>query len=127
VSDYRRTRDARAGAIIDGLQAYYEREELYPDTLDELVSSAVLGEIPEPSIGFGFLYDADFEYQNFGTGYVLEFHAPRWVQCAYNPPWQDEYEDEEPDVAAEPDDDEFESDESLGGAWSCPSEPPKLW
>ncbi len=121
-SDYHTTRDHQAGSIIDALQSYYERESLYPDSLAELVAQKDLGEIPTPEIGFGFLYDADFEYQNFGTGYVLEFQAPRWVQCAYNPPWQDEDEEE-----YEGDDEDLSEDGSLGGAWSCPRESPKLW
>ena len=116
-TDYRITREQRAGAIIDALQVYYEREQLYPDSLQELVDSSDLESIPEPRIGFGFLYDAGFQYQNFGISYLLDFPAPGWVQCAYNPPWVD-------DEAA----DEDEEDEGpLGGAWSCPSEPPELW
>ena len=116
-ADYRISREQRAGAIIDALQVYYERERLYPDSLQELVDSSDLESIPEPRIGFGFLYDAGFQYQNFGTSYLLDFPAPGWVQCAYNPPWVD-------DEAA----DEGEDDEGpLGGAWSCPSGPPELW
>jgi hypothetical protein len=117
-ADYRTTRDLRAQAIIDALQAYYGRERIYPDTLQELVASGDLASVPKPRFGFGFLYDADFEYQSFGTGYVLEFPAPGWVQCAYNPPWVDDEEDG---------DAEGEDARSLGGAWSCPSEPPQLW
>jgi len=116
-ADYHTTRDQRAGTIIDALQVYYERERLYPDSLQELVDSSDLESIPEPRIGFGFLYDADFQYQNFGTSYLLDFPAPGWVQCAYNPPWVDD------EIADESEDDEG----PLGGAWSCPSEPPELW
>jgi hypothetical protein len=112
-ADYRISRDQRAGAIIDALQVYYEREQLYPESLQELVDSSDLESIPEPRIGFGFLYDTGFQYQNFGISYLLDFPAPGWVQCAYNPPWVD---------------DEAEDDEGpLGGAWSCPSGPPELW
>ncbi len=121
-SDYHTTRDRQAASIIDALQAYYERESLYPDSLAELVAQKDLREIPTPEIGFGFLYDADFEYQNFGTGYLLEFQAPRWVQCAYNPPWRDEDEEE-----YEGDGEDPSEDGSLQGAWSCPRESPKLW
>jgi hypothetical protein len=64
---------------------------------------------------------------------LLEFSAPRWVQCAYNPPYLDEDVEEgdgaAPDVAqggsasaAAGDEDELG-----GGAWSCPSKPPELW
>jgi len=114
-ADYRTSRDERAGAIIDALQVYYEREQLYPDSLQELVDGGELESIPEPRIGFGFLYDADFEYQNFGISYLLDFPAPGWVQCAYNPPWVDDEADDE------------DEEGPLGGAWSCPSEPPELW
>jgi hypothetical protein len=114
-ADYRTSRDQRAGTIIDALQVYYEREQLYPDSLQELVGSGDLESIPEPRIGFGFLYDAGFQYQNFGISYLLDFPAPGWVQCAYNPPWVDDEADDEEDEGP------------LGGAWSCPSEPPELW
>jgi hypothetical protein len=118
--DYTVTRDQRAQVILDALQRYFEREEVYPDSLDELVASADLESVPEPQIGFGFLYAGGFDYQNFGISYVLDFPAPRWVQCAYNPPWEDEdYEGA--------DGEEGDGDRSLGGAWSCPSAPPELW
>ena len=113
--DYFTTREHRAGRIIDGLQAYYEREQIYPDALEQLVETADLESIPHPRIGFPFFYDGDFRYQSFGTSYILDFPAPRWVQCAYNPPWVDD--EDEDDANGEP----------LGGAWSCPSEPPELW
>ena len=64
----------------------------------------------------------EFVYQNFGESYLLEFSAPRWIQCAYNPPYrEDEGEAAEEGAAAEPDD-------GMGrGEWSCPSKPPELW
>jgi hypothetical protein len=117
--DYTVTRDQQARLIIDALQRYFEREEVYPDSLDELVASADLESVPEPQIGFGLLYAGGFDYQNFGISYILDFPAPRWVQCAYNPPWEDE------DEGA--DGEEEDGDRSLGGAWSCPSAPPELW
>jgi len=113
--DYTITRDIRAGRVIDALQLHYERESIYPDKLEELVGAGDLAELPRPQIGFTFLSQQDFLYQSFGTSYVLEFSAPRWIQCAYNPPYQDEYEEEEEDL------------EDLGGSWSCPSKPPELW
>lgn len=116
--DYFTTREHRAGRIIDGLQAYYEREQIYPDTLAQLIETADLDSIPRPRIGFPVFTDGDFRYQSFGTSYILDFSAPRWVQCAYNPPW---VEDEDGDDTGDAD------GESLGGAWSCPSEPPSLW
>ena len=60
-------------------------------------------------------------YQNFGISYLLEFSTPRWVQCAYNPPYQEEDEEDFEDEL----DDEDEGD--LPGSWSCPSTPPELW
>lgn len=118
--DYTRNREHRAAAVIDSLASHWEREEMYPDKLSELVASGDIDAIPEPVVGFGFLGRESFVYQNFGDSYILEFSAPRWIQCAYNPPYPEEYEDEE--------DDEEEEDETLGaGAWSCPSNPPELW
>jgi hypothetical protein len=128
--DYYHTREHRAGELIEAMQAYYEKDEIYPDELDELVAGGFLEELPEPSIGFGFLYDGSFRYRSFGTSYILEFPAPRWVECAYSPPYDDE--EGEDDGALEP----WETadyavgengDDSLGGAWSCPRKPPELW
>jgi hypothetical protein len=112
--DYTSTRDGGAQQIIDALQRHFEKESLYPEELTELVDAGELEEIPRPRIGFALLSQQDFLYQSFGTGYILEFSAPRWIQCAYNPPYQDEYEEDE-------------ELEDLGGAWSCPSQPPELW
>ncbi len=112
------------------MERYYAKEQVYPDELEELVSDRYLEALPEPAIGFGFLYDGSFRYRSFGTSYILEFPAPRWVECAYSPPYEDEEEledDEElepweiQDAAADG------GDDSLGGAWSCPSRPPELW
>jgi len=114
--DYTSTRDTLADRVIDALQRHYERESIYPESLDELVGSGDLAELPRPQIGFALLSQQDFLYQGFGTSYILEFSAPRWIQCAYNPPYQDEYEEEEE-----------EDLEDLGGSWSCPSKPPELW
>jgi hypothetical protein len=131
--DYHVTREVRARRIIDALQAYFARETIYPDSLEQLVAAGDLAAVPEPAIGFGFLYDADFRYQNFGTSFILEFPAPRWVECAYTPPFTDEEEAAETEEAADADDppasDEpgAEADDSLGEAWSCPSKPPELW
>ena len=81
-----------------------------------------LAATPTTRIGFAVLSDRAFTYQNFGTNYILEFSAPRWIQCAYNPPWSDGLTDEE---MAELEEDGEEADP--GGAWSCPSKPPELW
>ena len=102
--------------ILDGLERHYAREQLYPDSLEELVAAGDLDALPSPAIGFRSLGGADFHYQNFGTSYLLDFAAPRWVECAYSPPYAEE-EEEDDDGA----------DEALGGSWSCPAEPPELW
>ena len=113
--DYVTTRDTRAARVIDALHRHYEEQSIYPENLEELVESGSLAEIPRPRIGFALLSEQEFVYQSFGTSYILEFSAPRWIQCAYNPPYEDDYEEEEEDL------------EDLGGAWSCPSKPPELW
>lgn len=119
--DYYVTREIRARAIIDALTAYLERESLYPDDLSELVAAGDLPEIPKPAIGFDFLYDGRFDYQSFGTSYLMEFPAPRWVQCAYTPAaLYEEYEDEDLE-------EEDLTEEDLAESWSCPSRPPELW
>ncbi|MCZ7620089.1 MAG: hypothetical protein M5U32_17940 [Myxococcota bacterium] len=110
--------------MIDGLADFYAREQMYPDTLAELVESGELEAVPTPRVGFRWLDDdSRFTYQGFGTSYLLEFPAPRWVQCTYNPPY-DDLEDDESGADAGADADE---DEELGGAWSCPTKPPELW
>lgn len=88
--DYYVTREVRARVIIDALASYLEREDVYPDELENLVQDGDLDAIPEPSIGFSFLYDDPFRYRSFGTSFILEFPAPRWVECAYTPPYEDE-------------------------------------
>jgi hypothetical protein len=116
-SDYHITRDRHAQALIDALDRHYERELIYPDELEELVAAGDIDAIPDPAIGFRFLSRVEFHYQNFGTSYLLDFSAPRWVECAYSPPFADDEEDESDEPADEP----------LGGSWSCPAEPPELW
>ena len=116
--DYHTTRDGRARTIIDAAEDYYERETQYPDSLEQIVAGGDLASIPEPAIGFGFFDGAGFRYQSFGQSFLLEFSAPRWVECAYTPAYRPE-EGEELD----PEDGEEFLDES----WSCPSEPPDLW
>lgn len=127
--DYHMTRDRDARAIIDALEAYAKEESIYPDDLEELVTSKHLESVPAPSIGFGFLYDDPFRYQSFGTSYLLEFPAPRWVECAYTPPYEDEDYDDEEDGAEASSDEAVAGaeDESLDESWSCPSKPPELW
>ncbi len=129
-ADYAVTRSERAQVIIDGLLAFYEREGTYPDRLEELVAARDLAAIPKPRTGFAFLSDTEFEYQSFGTSYILEFSATRWIQCAYNPPWTDEDEelDGGEDGGSEARETQGVEDESsLAEAWSCPSTPPDLF
>lgn len=131
--DYEVTRNDRAQQIVSALEAYYAREAVYPDSLEELVEKKDLAAIPAPDVGFGAFETPGFTYQNFGTGYLLEFSAPRWVQCAYNPPYPDEEVDaglgavggSEGEDGAAPSDGELEPGEP--GSWSCPQKPPELW
>lgn len=123
--DYYVTREVRAREIIDALEAYLERETLYPDTLAELVAAEDLEAIPVPFIGFDFLYDGNFRFQNFGTSFILEFPAPRWVECAYTPPYDEEEGEDDPEEYA--DGDGLGIADDLDEAWSCPSRPPELW
>jgi len=119
--DYSTTREDRAQRVIDALLAYYKTELVYPDSLDELVDAQLIAAVPRPTIGFGS--DQHFVYQNFGDSFILEFSSPRWIQCAYNPPYPEELEEGyEPE---EGEDGGYEDDS--GGAWSCPSKPPELW
>jgi len=143
--DYTVTRSDNAQQIIDALARYFQREHSYPESLKELVDAKDLGEIPRPQIGFGGGHEA-FTYQNFGSSYILEFSAQRWMQCAYNPPWSDETAGEEDaphasgSAAANPSDPDDKAkseareeegsasdDERMHGAWSCPTKPPELW
>jgi hypothetical protein len=133
--DYQVTREVRAREIIDALEVSFAREGLYPDELANLVASGDLAAIPRPAIGFSFLYDGEFGYRSFGTSFLLEFPAPRWVECAYTPAFEDEDEtDDEPeaweqaDAAARADAEAGPGEAAgLGEAWSCPSKPPELW
>jgi hypothetical protein len=113
--DYAETREHRAQQVIDALAAYLERHQVYPDELAGLVKEGLLDKIPKPRIGL--LPDQEFVFQNFGDSYLLEFSSPRWIQCAYNPPWQ-----LEPGEEVDPED-----AEALTGAWSCPQKPPEIW
>jgi len=133
--DYTRTRDVYAQRIIDALDGYYAVQTTYPESLEQLVEAKLLDAIPKPEIGFALPGEGEnvFTYQGFGTSYLLEFSAPRWVQCAYNPPYLDEDgeqadPDHAPDVAQGGEGSTPEGKDDLGdGAWSCPSKPPELW
>jgi hypothetical protein len=122
--DWTVTKYVRAQRMIDALGAYYQERDEYPDELSQLVDEGYIESIPRPRIGFDFVYalgfaePIDFAYQSLGSSYVLEFESAEWVQCAYNPPWLEEDEEElEDDEFLEEDDD----------AWSCPDTRPKLW
>jgi hypothetical protein len=125
--DYTFTRDSRAYGITEALQAYYDREEAYPDQLTELVDLGLLDAVPVPRVGFAFIEEQEFVYQNFGISYLLEFSTPRWVQCAYNPPYQDEDEEGFEEELEDELDGELDDEGDLPGSWSCPSKPPELW
>jgi hypothetical protein len=142
--DYTVTRSKNAQQIIDALARYFQREHNYPDSLTELVAAKDLVEVPRPQIGFGGGHDA-FSYQNFGSSYILEFSAQRWMQCAYNPPWSDDTGStdegapssaspsagsgaaEEKAAGSQEEAGESSDDERVHGAWSCPTKPPELW
>ena len=120
--------------IIDALALHYEEREQYPDELEELIEHGYLAEIPRPKVGFDLLYEPgpyeplEFHYQSLGSSYVLEFVFTEWVQCAYNPPWEDDYDydyEEEEDVDGAASDDE--SGDASEEAWSCPESRPELW
>lgn len=128
--DYARTRDQNARRIIEALDAYFARESVYPDTLQQLVEAGLIDAIPKPEIGFalGNSGETEFTYQAFGTSYLLEFSAPRWVQCAYNPPYDaDEDEDAAPAGSGAGEAADADEEDLGGGSWSCPSKPPELW
>jgi hypothetical protein len=114
--DYAQTQHGRAQQMIDALAAYYAAEEVYPESLQVLVDEKRLDSIPRPAIGFRLLSDPEFSYQSFGDNYLLEFSAPGWVQCQYNPPWIDDFE-----ARGFQDESYQEGDE--GGVWQCP--PPR--
>lgn len=121
--DYSATRADRAQQIIDALADYYEREGAYPDELDELVESRDIDDLPKPRIGLAALSGQEFTYQSFGTDYLLEFAAPGWTQCAYSPPWEQDWENEDDadsyppsDAGAEEPAGDFDPEAGLGPA-----------
>ena len=133
-ADYTVNKFVRARIATDALAKYFEKEGVYPDTLDVLTEQNYLEELPTPRVGFDFLYDIgflppiEFDYRSLGSSYVLEFNSTEWVQCAYNPPWSagsggSEYEDDE--EYAEEYGEEY--DDESGEAWSCPDTRPSLW
>jgi hypothetical protein len=127
--DWTVTRQQRAQHVIDALGRYYAREQVYPDSLEDLVRSKDLPAVPRPQIGSGLFGEPRFTYQSFGTSYLLEFSAPDWVQCAYSPPYADEDDttSSADDAAAGDESGAGDAGDGAAGAWSCPSKPPELW
>ena len=132
LGDYNATRFVVARQVADALAVHLDKETTYPDELDEHVAKGYLDEIPKPKVGFSLLYalgwlpPVEFAYRGLGSSYVLEFVSTEWIQCAYNPPWDDEEYAEEDAEYAEEYPDEYE--ENAGGeAWSCPDTRPELW
>ncbi len=128
--DYNATRFVIAAQVSDALAAFMDQEDTYPDELEELVEKKYLDEIPLPAVGFSFFYalgypEIPFEYRGLGSSYVLEFVSTEWIQCAYNPPWdEEEYAEEDAEYAEEYPD---AYDDGSEGAWSCPTTRPELW
>ena len=124
-ADYAYTKHIAAKRISDALARYWEEEGVgYPETLETLLEAGYLAEIPRPRAGFawlaplGLVDEAQFRYVSLGSSYMLEFISTDWVQCVYNPPWEDE------SIEADATD---ETDETLEEAWSCPDSRPVLW
>jgi len=99
--DFTVSKHVRARVVIDALAAHYDEEGIYPETLDELVEWGMLEEVPTPRVGSGLWHTLgvtdqyEFDYRNLGSSYVLEFVATEWVMCSYNPPWEDDFADED--------------------------------
>ena len=98
------------------------------DELEILVEKGYIDAIPTPRVGFELFYWAgwmdppEFDYRSLGNSYVLEFVSTEWIQCAYNPPYLDEFGEEYVEEY------EYEEEEESGaGAWSCPEARPALW
>ena len=128
-ADYNQSRFVIAQEVIDALHQHYLAEQLYPDSLDTLVEKNLLDEIPQPRVGFQAFYDLgwmdpepySFDYRGFGTSYVLEFVSTEWIQCAYNPPYLDEYGNEYEEYEDE------DGEESGGDIWTCSTSRPQFF
>jgi hypothetical protein len=131
-SDYTSNRLVHAQTIIDALAAHMKDKEEYPDRLEQLAEEGYLEEVPLPRVGFDIFYNlgllkrSEFSYRSLGSSYILEFVSTEWVQCAYNPPWEDDYEYEE-EEAEEGEAEKAEEYEEEEEAWSCPDTRPELW
>lgn len=128
-ADYNQSRYVIAQEMIESLHSYYVAEDgEYPNKLDVLVEKGYIDAIPTPRVGFELFYWAgwmdppEFDYRSLGNSYVLEFVSTEWIQCAYNPPYLDEFGEEYVEEY------EYEEEEESGaGAWSCPEARPALW
>jgi len=151
VSYQKTARDITAKTILVALEKYKSEHTGYPESMKDLVPD-YLAEVPLPKIGLIQDFDDTFNYSKYSQeDYSLEFASVQWVQCAYSPPFEfaayDPEEEEEleddgeaedwetddrSDVAAAPTADQIEmqarlQEAGLNGAWSCATEPPKLW
>lgn len=129
-------RNRVAPIVLDALQAYWETNQDYPDSLQSLVPD-YLEEIPRPRVGLIQHEGERFLYTNLGDSFVLEFAGAKWVQCAYSPPYQglalgfgdpngadpNAFAPAMPDVAAGAEGLEA----TLAGSWSCDPTLPRLW
>ncbi len=114
--DYAVNRYVRAPMVIDALERHIEKEEFFPEKLEDLVEAGYLNSSPAPRIGFSFLAslnlaeEADYRFNEYGSSYILEFDSTEWVQCSYSGQYYfDEEEEEE-----EEEEDEFEEP-----SWNC--------
>ncbi len=147
-------RDEVAQSVLVALEAYKKDVGTYPERLKHLAPDYI-DEVPRPHIGLLEDEDEYFTYSKYSQeDFSLEFASVQWVQCAYSPPYEfatydpsdeeesddadegeDDWEawDQAPDVAAAaPSQDQIDSaarlkEAGLAGAWSCATEPPKLW
>ena len=142
-------RNDTATQVLVAIEAYGEKNSVFPDELEELVPE-YFAEVPRPRMGL--IPDDEFTYTNFGDSYALEFASVKWVQCGYSPRFEyasydedelaeEEADDEEPepwevdtpDVAAVPPSPEelaleaLLAEQGLDGSWNCATTPPDIW
>jgi hypothetical protein len=110
-----RAREAIAPQVIDAIERYHAKHEIYPDELADVVPEQ-LPAIEQPHIGWLDWDEEVFTYTDLGDSYLLEFSGPLWVQCAYSPPYEEDVDEEEGGTG-----------ERLEAAWSCERRPPRLW
>ena len=119
--DYASNRNVRAPQVIEALQNHIKVEEFYPETLNGLVETGYLDEMPKPRVGFQFLEligladEVKYRYNEYGSSFILEFDASLWTQCSYSGNYYFDEEEEE----------EFEEEEEP--EWSCLNKSPALF